>query len=166
MINLNKEPSDRVSFKRIIPVLLVTLFLTWIVAYNISLGRQGTEEVESKVQEADTEMESEVPESESGGVTPGERDVTIKEFEFKTHIRGHNDETYQGKNDYPDFDVIVGAIGKDAYGNEIHLDEAEVSRFQTDEIALYLTSDNIGIQIGDTIKVALDEYGEIIYAEK
>ena len=88
--------------------------------------------------------------------------ITITEFRYDTLINGKDDRTYEGKNDYTDTTIIVGAIAYDSEGIEHYINEDEIERFQTDDIALYLKPDNIGIQIGDKLEVLMNEYDNIV----
>jgi cytoskeletal protein RodZ len=163
-----KKTAKKALIKKIIIYTLVGLLAAWIIAEDIKQKRQWEAELETSIPEENNVREAAAEQEivEPQRVEPGERDVKITEFYIDTVIRKHNDKTYEGKNDYKDTQIIVGAIGVDEDGNEIYLDKDEVEQFQTDDIALYLTSENIGIQVGDVIKVALDEYGDIIYTNK
>jgi hypothetical protein len=162
-----KKKVKELSIKKVIIYLLIGLLAIWFVSEDVKKRRKLEAELvesaeENNVEEASAEQEIvELPK-----VKPGERDVTITKFYTDTIIRKHNDETYEGLNDYTDTVVIVAAIGVDEEGNEIYLDEDKVERFQTDEFAIHLTPENIAIQVGDIIKVALDQYGDVIYAKE
>ncbi|MEH7548245.1 hypothetical protein [Neobacillus vireti] len=154
-----------------ITVGLITLLLIGIVLSHLTIKYQDTT-ADTNTPKAVEAVKKPVPVTIEKTPEPKIEKVTIEFFDTDVIISGKSDSNTDNSNcptilggtcDTPDTTIITGIYGETKDGSPVHWDE-DYSRifFQTDDDALYLTSDNISVKIGDVIEVSEGAGGTMI----